>query len=160
SFAILEADNAQGAEILNRPGTYLNRFGQGLVPYVSPYEINSIRLSPKDTSLDVVLQQTQKELVPRGNTASIVRFKTETKRTMLLTVRTADSKPVPMSAEVFDAESNFLGFVTSNGRLFLEAKEDAATLSARWGNNQCSFNYDIAQMDDAQFYRTQNVTCQ
>lgn len=160
SFAILEADNAQGAEILNRPGTYLNRFGQGLVPYVSPYEINSIRLSPKNTSLDVVLQQTQKQLVPRGNTASVVRFRTETKRTMLLTVRTVDNQPVPMSAEVFDAEGHGLGFVASSGRLFLEAKDDAATLSARWGNNQCSFEYDITQMDDAQFYRTQNVTCQ
>lgn len=160
SFAIVEADNAAGAEILNRPGTYLNRFGQGVVPYVSPYEINNIRLSPKNTSLDVVLQQTQKELVPRGNTASIVRFKTETKRSMLLTVRTADNQAVPMSAEVFDAEGNPLGFVASSGRLFLEAKDDAATLNARWGSNQCSFNYDIAQMDDAQFYRTQSVTCQ
>ena len=130
------------------------------MPYVSPYEINSIRLSPKNTSLDVVLQQTQKQLVPRGNTASVVRFRTETKRTMLLTVRTVDNQPVPMSAEVFDAEGHGLGFVASSGRLFLEAKDDAATLSARWGNNQCSFEYDITQMDDAQFYRTQNVTCQ
>lgn len=160
SFAIIEAENAGGAEILNRPGTYLNRFGKGVVPYVSPYEINSIRLSPKNTSLDVVLQQTQKQLVPRGNTASVVRFRTETKRTMLLTVRTLDNQPVPMSAEVFDAEGHGLGFVASSGRLFLEAKDDAATLSARWGNNQCSFEYDITQMDDAQFYRTQNVTCQ
>lgn len=160
SFAIIEAENAGGAEILNRPGTYLNRFGKGVVPYVSPYEINSIRLSPKNTSLDVVMQQTEKQLVPRGNTASVVRFSTETKRSMLLTVYTADQQAVPMGAEVFDAEDNSLGFVASSGRLFLEAKLDAATLNARWGNNQCAFDYDIAQMDDAQFYRTQTVTCQ
>lgn len=160
SFAIIEADNAGGAEILNRPGTYLNRSGKGVVPYVSPYEINSIRLSPKNTDLDVVLQQTQKQLIPRGNTASVVRFNTEIKRTMLLTVRTASNETVPMGAEVFDAEDNSLGFVASNGRLFLEAKQDAAALTARWGINECGFNYDIAKMDDAQFYRVQTVTCQ
>lgn len=160
SFAIVEADNAQGAEILNNPGAHLNRFGKGVVPYVSPYEMNTISLSPKNTSLDVVLQQTQKQLVPRGHTASVVRFNTETKRTMLLTVNTADNQAVPMGAEVFDAEENSLGYVASSGRLFLEAKLDAATLSARWGKNQCSFHYDIAQMESAKFYRVQTVTCQ
>lgn len=160
SFVIIEADNAQGAEILNRPGTYLNRFGKGVVPYVSPYEINTINLSPKNTNLDVVLQQTQKQLVPRGHTASLVRFNTETRRTILLTVNTADNQAVPMGAEVFDAQDHSLGFVASSGRLFLEAKLDAATLNARWGNNQCAFNYDIAQMESAKFYRVQTVTCQ
>ena len=79
---------------------------------------------------------------------------------MLFRSRTASNETVPMGAEVFDAEDNSLGFVASNGRLFLEAKQDAAALTARWGINECGFNYDIAKMDDAQFYRVQTVTCQ
>ncbi|MDR0184556.1 fimbria/pilus outer membrane usher protein [Lysobacter arvi] len=145
TIAIVSAPNAKGARVVNAPGVRINRFGQALVPYLTPYQMNSIELDPKGLPLDVQLQSTSVRVAPRAGGVSLLTFETQHGRALLLRVRLADGKPVPFGAEVTDMQGLALGTVGQGGRLLLRGATTEGTVSLSWQENdkpmQCTFTY-------------------
>jgi len=149
TIAIISAPNAKGARVVNAPGVRINRFGQALVPYLTPYQYNSVELDPKGLSLDVQLQSTSARVAPRAGGVSLLTFETQYGRALLLRVRMADGRPVPFGAEVTDIQGQALGTVGQGGRLLLRGAMKEGTVSLSWQEEdkpmQCTFTYQTPE---------------
>jgi len=149
TIAIISAPNAKGARVVNAPGVRINRFGQALVPYLMPYQYNSIELDPKGLPLDVQLQSTSVRVAPRAGGVSLLTFQTEYGRALLLRVRMDDGRPVPFGAEVTDMQGQALGTVGQGGKLLLRGATKEGTVSLSWQEEdkpmQCTFTYQTPE---------------
>ena len=58
TIGIVHAPGAEGARVTNAPGVRVDGSGYALVPYMNPYQLNTIRLDPQGASLGVQLDST------------------------------------------------------------------------------------------------------
>lgn len=163
SFVIIHAPGAAGAHINNYPGTYLNALGQGVVPYVLPYELNHVGIDPQGIDYRVVLAQTEKRLVPRGSGASVVRFTAEIGWPVLFTLASTEALAVPVGAEVIDERGVIISMVGPGGRLYIQNAQPQGRFWVRWaraGEQQaCVVDYDSAMLPRADAMLRQTVVC-
>lgn len=118
TFAIIHAEGAQGAVINNASGSRLDFWGNGIVPYVTPYEKNQISIDPSNLDLNVELSATEQEIIPRANSATLVKFDTKTGRSLLFDIRMSTGNPPPMASEVLDEHGQLAGYVAQAGKVF------------------------------------------
>ncbi|HEY5852009.1 MAG TPA: fimbria/pilus outer membrane usher protein [Lysobacter sp.] len=149
TIAIVSAPNAKGARVTNAPGVKIDRFGNALVPYLIPYNLNSVELDPTGLPLDVQLASTSARVAPRAGGVSMLRFDTQFGRALLVRVRLDDGRPVPFGAEVSDLHGQALGTVGQGGRLLLRGASKDGTVSLSWQEGeqpmQCTFTYQTPQ---------------
>lgn len=149
TVAIIDAPNATGARVVNAPGVRINRFGHALVPYLNPYNLNTVELDPKGLPLDVQLASTSTRVAPRAGGVSLLKFETEFGRALLLRVRLDDGRPVPFGAQVSDLGGRALGTVGQGGKLLLRGAVDRGTVSLSWQDGdkpmQCTFTYQTPE---------------
>ncbi|KWB69838.1 hypothetical protein WL40_12575 [Burkholderia ubonensis] len=148
AVGLVEADGAKGATVTNVPGVVVDGSGYALVPYLTPYRANTIVLDPQGLPDDVELQSTSEDVVPRAG--AVVRAKFETKRgkPLLMRVKMADGKPVPMGADVLDGQNRDVGVVGQGGTVFVRGVENRGALTVRWapGNEgTCIFDYTMGK---------------
>jgi outer membrane usher protein len=154
TVAIVEADHAAGARVVNATGLRLDPWGHAVVPNLVPFSRNQIEIDPKDLPLNVELRSTMQQVAPTSGAVVRVRFDTGSAgRVAILRVRTADGKPLPFGAEVFDADGHAAGVVGQDGRLIARGmRRDTGVLTARWGEldgERCTFPYELpAQAGD------------
>ncbi len=146
TIAIVHAPEAAGATLTNATGVKLDRSGQAVVPYLTPYRVNNLGLDPKGISDDVELQSTSQEVVPRSGSVVMARFKTVTGRALLINAHQADGKPLPFGANVYDADGRTVGVVGQGGQIFARLGSDQGTLwvgSHGKESSQCSMTYRL-----------------
>ncbi|MCN6976852.1 fimbrial biogenesis outer membrane usher protein [Escherichia coli] len=146
TFTIVHAKGAQGAAINNASGSRLDFWGNGIVPYVAPYEKNQISIDPSDLDLNVELSATEQEIIPRANSATLVTFNTQTGESLLFNIRMPDGNTPPMAAEVLDQDGQLVGYVAQAGSLFTRGLPEKGHLSVVWGpdnKDRCSFTYHV-----------------
>ncbi|MDW3433575.1 fimbria/pilus outer membrane usher protein, partial [Escherichia coli] len=133
TFAIIHAEGAQGAVINNASGSRLDFWGNGIVPYVTPYEKNQISIDPSNLDLNVELSATEQEIIPRANSATLVKFDTKTGRSLLFDIRMSTGNPPPMASEVLDEHGQLAGYVAQAGKVFTRGLPEKGHLSVVWG---------------------------
>ncbi len=151
TFAIIHAEGAQGAVINNASGSRLDFWGNGIVPYVTPYEKNQISIDPSNLDLNVELSATEQEIIPRANSATLVKFDTKTGRSLLFDIRMSTGNPPPMASEVLDEHGQLAGYVAQAGKVFTRGLPEKGHLSVVWGpdnKDRCSFVYHVAHNKD------------
>jgi len=166
TVAVVEAQQASGSRVVNAAGVRVDRFGHALVPYLTPYNLNTIQLDPKGLPLTVQLDATSAQVAPHAGAVVLLKFKTESGRTAIARVRRADGRPVPFGAEVVDAQEQSLGVVGQAGRILLRGVKDSGRLSVRWNTEdgqpmRCTFPYQLSApaKGQAQGYEKIEATC-
>ncbi len=132
TIGIVVAPHAAGARVISSPGVKVGRSGRALVPYLTPYNRNTIELDPRGMPLDVQLSATSAHVAPHAGGVSLITFDTAHGRTMLTRVRHADGRPLQFGAEITDLDNRSLGFVGQGGRILLRGVEPEGDLQARW----------------------------
>lgn len=148
SFAIIHAKGAKGAKINNSNGSTLDWFGNGIVPYISPYHSNYIGIDPTEVPDDVEVEATGQEIIPRANSAVFVEFKTKSGKMALFDVTLENGDYPPMAAEVFSQQDQLIGYVVQGGRVFVRGVAEEGTLKVVWGSSereQCQFSYQLSE---------------
>ncbi|WP_348522281.1 MULTISPECIES: fimbria/pilus outer membrane usher protein [unclassified Burkholderia] len=146
TVALIEARDAVGARVTNGSDVRIDRHGYAVLPYLTPYQMNTIDLDPKGIPLDVEMLSTSQQVAPRANSVVKVKFATTTGRAALLTVRQPNGAPVPFGATISDAQGNSKSVVGQGGNLFMRGADDSGTLVAKWGNRStesCTFSYQL-----------------
>lgn len=162
TFAIIHAKGAKGAAIRNNTNLKLDRFGNGIVPNLTPYRINHIGINPDNIPDTVEISITGKDIIPRANTISLVDFETQLGEPILFEVKLADGTLPPIASEAQNSRGENVGYVVQGGRLFVRGdKKD--TITVIWGSNsdsQCQFNYQLSKKNMIDAYTTaQPVIC-
>lgn len=135
TFGIVEAPGAAGARIANAAGVRVDSRGYAIVPYLTPYNLNTVEIDPKGISTDVELKETSQQVAPRAGAVPLLKFSTETGRSALIRARRADGKPLPFGATVYDASGKQLGIVGQASRILVRGLEDNGSLTVKWGDN-------------------------
>lgn len=134
TFAIIHAEGASGAIIENNWGSELDMFGNGIVPYLSPYQLNQVSIDPSNLPLDVDLSSTSKQVIPRANSAVLVEFTTQSGKIVFFDLTLPNQDTPPMAAEAYDQNNSPIGIVVQGGRLYTRDIPNEGTIKVIWGN--------------------------
>ena len=163
TFAIVRAKGATGAKINGLNGHKIDYFGNGILPYLSPYSRNYVSISPEDLPLNVEFASTAKEVIPKANHAMLVEFNTSINPMILFEVQHSNGLIIPMGTEAFDEQGQLVGYVVQGGQLFASRLDNAkGKIKLRWNaqaDGQCQFNYQVPNLSDNTELRSFPVIC-
>jgi outer membrane usher protein len=168
TIGIVSAPDAAGARVSNAAGVRINRAGFAIVPYLTPYVLNTVGLDPSGLPLDVQLDSTSAQVAPRAGAVVLMKFKSESGRFVLIQATLADGATLPFGAEVLDSNGQSVGVVGQAGRIMVRATHDSGRLSVHWQDHDrsqtCSFPYRLQPRvragRGAQALEQINATCE
>lgn len=167
TVAIVQASDAAGARVGNTTGLQVDRHGYALVPYLTPYLLNTITIDPNGLPLDVQLANTSTQVAPRAGAVVMVKFSTQSGRFMLIQAQRPGGEALPFGAEVQDDQGQVVGVVGQAGRIMARVTRKSGRLSVAWGDpddpsHRCSFDYRVPagpSRDRNGVYATEQATC-
>jgi len=166
TVAIVHVPGADGAHVTNSPGVRVDRFGYALVPYLTPYQLDTIQIDPQGLPLDVQLDATSAQVAPYAGAIVRVDFRSKEGRALIARIHMPDGKPVPFGAQVFDTRSEPLGIVGQGGLALLRGVASSGRLRVHWQDAEgaakaCGFSYALPadKHGNATRYRQVQVTC-
>ncbi|MGR2678919.1 fimbria/pilus outer membrane usher protein [Chromobacterium haemolyticum] len=151
SFAIVEAPGAAGAGVLNTRNVQVDSRGFAIVPYLTPFRMNEVALSPEGMGSEIELKQTSKMAVPLGGAVVHVKFETQSGRSVLLELQQASGNPLPIGSDVLDEGGAIIGVVGQGSRAYFRASADHGRLTIKWGEQlaqRCVLDYDLAHAEN------------
>ena len=146
TMVLIQAPGARDARVLNASGLRVDGSGYAVVPYVTPYRLNTITLDPGNMAHDVELDSSSLSVAPYAGAISYLRFATRTGKALLIRVRRPEGAVLPFGAQVTDAAGQLLGLVGQSGRLYVRSEHDVGQLQVRWGtepSQQCTVHYQL-----------------
>lgn len=167
TVAIVEAPHAAGARVGNAAGLLVDKRGYALVPYLTPYMLNTVTIDPTGLPLDVQFDNTSMQIAPRAGAVVMVKFKSEHGQFLLIQTQLPGGKVLSFGAEVRDEDGQVVGVVGQAGRIMVRVERAAGRLSVSWGGgegreHQCGFDYRAPTQgphDRAGGYPTQQAVC-
>jgi len=165
TVAIVHMPGAAGAHILNAPGLSVDHDGYALVPYLTPYQLDTIQIDPQGLPLGVQLDATSADVAPYAGAVVMVNFKSKFGHALIARIRMSDGQPAPFGAQVFDAKDQSLGVVGQNGLALLRGVGTSGKLSVQWDDEQgaahaCAFPYALPKSGkNAAAYQQIQATC-
>ena len=167
TVGIVYIPGAAGARLLSAAGARVDGSGYALVPYLTPYILNTIQIDPKGLPLDVQLDATSAQVAPYAGAVVMLKFKTEYGRTIIVRAHLKNGDALPFGAEVFNQKGVSLGVVGQAGQILLRGVDQAGQVTARWQDDNhaaqsCSFSYHLgpkAKGKQAQVYEEISAIC-
>lgn len=139
TMALLVADGAPGAELTSGQGNRLDGDGEALKAGLTPYRYNPVGISPRGLPVDVELQTTSQNAVPRRGAVVRLDYATINGKPLLLRVQNPE---VPFGANVVDANDKPVAMVGQGGLIFLRGEHKG--LKVVWGQSSeesCRLDY-------------------
>ncbi|WP_269750752.1 fimbria/pilus outer membrane usher protein [Candidatus Burkholderia verschuerenii] len=146
TFGIVEAKGADGATVSSATGVKVDGRGYAVVPYLTPYGMNTVDIDPKGSSMDVEFESTSEQSAPHLGSIVMLKYKTLTGRAALLRAPRMNGESLPFGAEVTDSEGRTVGVVAQDSRVFVRGVEDKGALVVKWGDrasDQCRIDYSL-----------------
>ncbi|AWH55389.1 fimbrial protein [Stenotrophomonas sp. ESTM1D_MKCIP4_1] len=146
TLVLVKAEGARDARVANAPGLRIDGRGYAVVPYVSPYRLNTITLDPQGMSLDVELEGSSQWIAPYAGAISLLRFETRQGRALLIQAHGDDGSALPFGAQVKDLQGQPVGMVGQGGRVYVRTADDSGRLQVEWGSAadaRCTIEYTV-----------------
>lgn len=165
TMAVLVAPGAEGAQVLSSASGRIAGSGYAVVAGLTPYRRNEVALDPKGTSPDVELEMTSQQVAPRAGAVVMLNYPTVVGRPTLLKLRRSDGEPIPLGAQILNAEDESLSQVGQGGRAFLRGLQAQGRLRVRWGalqDQQCLAPYRLpaTEPDKDAYYQQVELSCE
>ncbi|WP_428846609.1 fimbria/pilus outer membrane usher protein [Pseudomonas moorei] len=160
--ALVEVPGIAGVGVLNAVGVKTNERGYALAPYLRPYRANHLVLQTDQLGPEVEIDNGTTQVVPRRGAVVKATFPARTVTRLLITGRTANGQPLPFGAQLSDENGQVIGMVGQAGQVLLSTIDEPQILKVSWGEQvepQCQLPIDPQQMEQAQGYRMQELTC-
>ena len=146
SFALVEAQGARGATLMNAQGASIDGRGYALLPSLLPYRYNNIGLSPEGMNDKTELEDAQRRVAPYAGATLKVTFKTRHGDALLIRTHLDNGKQVPLGADVLDAQDRVIGMVGQGGQAYVRSETREGRLTLRWGegpSERCVLDYAV-----------------
>ncbi|SOE99175.1 outer membrane usher protein [Burkholderia sp. OK233] len=130
--------------VVAHPGVKLNNRGYAVVPYLTPYGMNTVDIDPKGTSTDVEFESTSEQAVPRLGSVVMIKYKTVSGRAALIRAPQLGGKALPFGVDVVDSNGRTVGVVAQDSRIFARGLQDHGSLFVKWGSaaaERCEIDY-------------------
>jgi outer membrane usher protein len=146
TIGLVEAPGAAGASVSNAVGVRVSGNGYAVVPYLMPYQLNTIDIDPKGASDDVELKNTSATVAPRLGAVVRLKYQTENGRAVIIKATQPNGEPLPFAADVLDEQGQSVGSVGQASKLFVRGIADQGSLLVMWGDSaqsQCRISYQL-----------------
>jgi outer membrane usher protein len=130
SFALVEAQGAQGAKVGSGRTVTVAGNGYAVLPYTSPYRWNQVQLDTAALPLDVEVQASSQRVAPSAGSIVKVSFQTRNDRLWLIDASDADGHPLPYGAQIAHPDG-VLGQVGQGGVVALRGLKPLALCTCR-----------------------------
>lgn len=141
SFAIAEVAGygnvgiGLGSNILSRT----DASGVALIPRLSPYQNNSIRLDPRELPINAELDSIEQIVVPGYRSGVMAVFPVRSGRGALLRIVFEDGEPAPAGAVVRIEGEKEEFYVARRGESFVTGLQSSNRVSLSWEGKRCDF---------------------
>lgn len=152
TIGIVEAHEASDARVLNSSGLKVDSRGYAVVPYLTPYSMNTVDLDPKGMSTDVELQISSQQVAPRAGAVVMLKYPTVSGRTAIIRALQSDRQPLPFGASVFNQQGQEVGVVGQGSKIFARGLEPKGSLIVKWedgASSSCVLAYDLPERQKA-----------
>ncbi len=160
TMAVVSAPGAEGAKVVGFPNLKLDSWGNAVVPYLRPYELNEVAIDPIGSSLSVELTETSQQIAPRTGAVVALKYGTNNGQALLLNVTLVDGSSLPFGASVVDDRGVSVGIVGQGGQLYARVKEEARQLFISWGkqaSQQCLLPLPLGKSNGQQLRQVDAV---
>jgi outer membrane usher protein len=147
-------------------GVKVDRFGNAIYPYNTPYSKNLITLDPADLPANVTLESNQTEVIPRRYSSQLTEFKANKSSNILLRIRYALDSQIAMGSQLKDEQGNVLGIVGASSQVIVDKQEALLhETSVVWGaeaNQQCKIepiSKSLLTQKNTENFNIINVEC-
>lgn len=130
----MQAKGAEGASVSSATGVKIDSHGYAVVPYLTPYGMNTVDTDPNSSSIGVEFESTSEQSAPHACSIVMLKYKAETGRAALIRAPQVDGKALPFGAEVLDEEGRTVGVVAQDSRVFARGIADKGALEVKWGD--------------------------
>lgn len=145
SFALAEVKDYSniGVGIGNNMLTKTDAKGIALIPRLSPYQSNAIRLNPQDLPVSAELDSIERDVVPAWRSGVKLSFPVRSGRGALLKIQLEDGEPAPAGAivQIEDDKQEF--YVARRGEAFVTGLQATNRILLNWKEQQCKFNVTL-----------------
>lgn len=144
--AIIKAQGAMGANLLNSNGAKVGSNGYAVVSGLTPYRENTLSLDPKGLTDDIELSVTEQSTAPGYGAIVMLDYPTVSGQPVLLKLIDDEGKNLPIGAEVMNLSDENLTFVGQGSRVFLRVQDTQGQIKVWWGksaDHQCIADYTL-----------------
>lgn len=165
TVALVHVPGAAGAHITNAPGLRVGRSGYALVPYLAPYQLDTVEIDPQGLPLGVQLDATSGNVAPYAGAIVKLDFKTRYGRALVTRIRTDNGTALPFGSEIRAVDGSLVGTVGQGGMALLRVAKASGQLAAHWqdtsdAEHACRFDYTVpAGASQHQATTMIDVTC-
>ncbi|MFZ1871829.1 MAG: fimbria/pilus outer membrane usher protein, partial [Chania sp.] len=151
TVAIVRAPEADNVAVKNQSGITTNSLGYAVVPYLTPYQRNSIQLDVESLGNNVDLASTSSTVVPTRGAVVWADFETHVGWRALIKLATqGQSIPFGAAVSLVKADSSkaesITGIVGDNGEVYLNGLPTKGRLQVKWGersDQQCWADFSL-----------------
>ncbi|MCT4703375.1 fimbrial biogenesis outer membrane usher protein [Enterobacteriaceae bacterium H20N1] len=118
-FAIVNAQGAEGAKMLNGYGSKIDANGYAIVPSLTPYRENTVAVNTVGLPATVDVLENESTVIPRMGAAVKVNVKTLVGDPIVLTVRDGQGNYLPIGTDILGENNTSLGIVGQGGMAFI-----------------------------------------
>jgi outer membrane usher protein len=133
-FAIIHAQGASGIRFQNQSGVQTDVLGNAVIPSLSPYQENSIRIDTTSLPADIDTSETAVTVIPTKNAAVSATITAHVGYRALITLHRPNNKTVPFGAIASTADTSITGIVDDRATLYLAGIADKIHLQIKWGS--------------------------
>ena len=165
-FAIVNANHASGVRFQNQRGIQTDWQGNAVIPSLSPYQENQIRIDTTSLPEDVDSSDTAITVIPSRSAAVVARFDAHVGYRVLIKLTRPDGRAVPFGAIATTGTPVISGIVDDTGTLYLAGVPDSVLIGVKWGNGQeqqCTASISLSSPSSSSSptgIRTVNGLCQ
>jgi outer membrane usher protein len=145
AFGVVEVPDNPGVGVLvnNQVVAHTDSHGFALVPRLSTYQINPVRIDPSELPLDAQIDSPQVDAVPYFRSGLSLKFPVKRASGALIVLVLDDGKPMPLGAMVTvdGAAEEFQ--VAQRGEVYVTGLTKSSRLRGSWRGQSCDFGVEI-----------------
>ena len=140
--ALVRAKGADNVSVMNNIGVYTDKQGNAMVPYVSPYQQNTLSLDPASSGKNIDLINNTKTVVPTRGAIVLADYPTQIGHKIFVTL-TGKNIPFGAQAIISNDGSTSSGIVDDGGKVYLSGAPSEGVIKVTWNNQQCQAPYKV-----------------
>ncbi len=161
SFAVAEIANYGniGIGLGSNITTRTDSKGIALVPRLSPYQNNQVRINPAELPINAAIDSIEQTVVPAWRSAVKVTFPVHSGRGAMVKVVLEDADVVPAGATIAVEGDKEIFYVARRGEAFLTGLKEKNRVTLSWKNQQCEFEVALPPPVEDEFPRVGPLRC-
>ncbi|MCU1729405.1 fimbrial biogenesis outer membrane usher protein [Pseudomonas sp. 7P_10.2_Bac1] len=149
TLALVKADKAENIKVSNNVGIYTDSGGYAVVPYVSPYQRNTLQLDTASLPNNVDILNTTSTVVPTEGALVLADFQTKVGAKMLITLKTQTLIPFGATAQIIEnGNSISSGIVDAHQQVYLSGAPQKGQINVIWSSGKCDASFDTQNNKD------------